>query len=145
MLIFRMLVSSSILLFLIVDTAWSAVDCIAQGTDVSSTTSSLQGKRVVASQGADQWNEEHCSSNGDLIEIARGTGDPIDPTRQVGTWSGEDAGATVTYTYTENASAFTFTVRAETVSPDVGDEIVFCDGNAEVARGTIQASAGVCP
>lgn len=61
----------------------------------------------------DRWQEYH-NPNGTLMEYARGA-DPIDPTRDVGTWTvnnNQTASATITYTYNGGFS-YTYWVNAD--------------------------------
>jgi hypothetical protein len=61
----------------------------------------------------DRWQQYH-NPNGTLTEYARGA-DPIDPTRDVGSWTVNDndsESATITYTY-DGGFSYTYWVNAE--------------------------------
>jgi hypothetical protein len=66
-------------------------------------TSFITGATICAARGSDRWQEFH-ASGGALIDFKRGAGHPVDPTRQVGTWTANDADSTVTHTYGPQSS-----------------------------------------
>ena len=87
----------------------------------------------------DHWQEFHDGqgNNSPLIEWARGT-DPIDPTRQVGTWAapnGNSTTSTVTYNYT-GGDTYIFAVYN-----NGNGTYSFCDGVGASGGGTEQAIA----
>ena len=84
------------------------------GTEVDVATALLD-KGISDSTG----NEVHCS-NGNLVEIAKGVGHAVDPTRVVGTWTAN--GSDVIYNYS-GGDSFTFTVHKN------GSNYNFCRGN----------------
>jgi len=59
----------------------------------------LSGKRVQASGGTEDWNEDHCVG-GDLYRVGDGTA--VDPRVKEGTWT--SASNTATYNYTGGSS-----------------------------------------
>jgi hypothetical protein len=66
-------------------------------------TSFITGATICAARGTDRWQEFHAAgggaSGGALIDFKRGAGHPVDPTRQVGTWTANDTDSTVTHIY----------------------------------------------
>ena len=60
----------------------------------------------------ERWQEFHSGSSGPLIDYKLGPGHPVDPTKQVGTWSASNGvNADVTYNYGPGAT-YTFIVCA---------------------------------
>lgn len=110
--------------------------------------SNLSGKMVCIRNGADtDWeNQEHHNSNGELWEYAKGAADPVDHSRQIGTWTALTSGAggveRIQYSYTE-AGSFTFDVYRDTAASPQG--ILFCEdtGTGVVAVGTLQGSTAI--
>lgn len=104
----------------------------------------LSGKTVCSPAGCSgascQWQEQH-KSGGVLADYKKGAGDPIDPTKDVGTWSVATTGPSngrVTYTYTAGGS-YTYDVK------DNGASYSFCGPNGEF---TFTVKTGVtagCP
>ncbi len=115
-----------------------AVDC--GSTPLTDAVVSLDNTLVcgTAASGSDTWQEEH-HTGGDLREYAQGPGDPIDPSHDVGTWSG--AGGAITYNYTGGPS-YTFSVYADNANPnnpgDLPFNVAFCDGPTLIATATVQ-------
>ena len=74
----------------------------------------LGNKRVEANDpvSGENWKEDHCLGSGALYKVGLGPNDPIDPRKQVGTWTYDNTAATVTYNYDGNpGSKFTWTVK----------------------------------
>jgi len=97
------------------------------------------GTGVGASAG-DQWQEWHqTSSGGTLTEYAKGTGDPVDPTHDVGTWSTSGAGsnAVVTYVY-DGGDSYSFNVHVD------GSTTYFCNDTTEVANAFLLSGQQSC-
>ena len=46
----------------------------------------LNNKRILATGGGEEWNEDHCS-NGNLFKVGVSPDDPVDPRAYRGTWS----------------------------------------------------------
>ncbi len=90
-----------------------------------------------AGQAADRWQEEH-RAGGQLWDYKLGAGHPIDPSKQVGTWS--LAANAVTHAYTGGPS-FVWTVH----SLD-GSTYSFCtgQGGTEVVRAFVTTGTGPC-
>jgi len=80
---------------------------------VSSPTFSLGNFTVCASApNGDRWQEWHqgtqgSATSGTLTEYAKGPADPVDPSHDVGTWSGNSS--SVTYNYS-GGSSYTFEI-----------------------------------
>ena len=66
----------------------------------------LNNKRILATGGGEQWNEDHCS-NSNLFKVGVSDDDPVDPRAYRGTWgiSGSGSNALVTYNYTVGGSS----------------------------------------
>ena len=93
----------------------------------------LQGKTVCAVLGSDRWQEFHDGTSpgpGALFDWKEGPNHPVDPRKQVGTWSiasvtvGNNVREQVTYSYT-GGSSYTYrvcqvgsTYTFQQVSPD---------------------------
>ena len=77
----------------------------------------------VAKSGGGWQNQEQHRNDGALLDYKRGTGDPIDPTVQIGTWSYTDVN--VTYTYYLSAPV-TYSVCSNVKKPGNMDSIGFC-------------------
>ena len=123
-----------VLTSLLAGPAWAQNNC-NQGTSLSGLQTLLTGKTVCAALGNDRWQEYH-QPGGALIDWKKGANDPVDPTKQVGTWtvtsvpvgnSGNTrdtvtynygAGNSYTYYVCQNASSYTFsaTTGATTVT-----------------------------
>lgn len=78
-----------------------AIDC-SNGTllNQNQLPGALTNNTVCAKSGGDSWQEYH-QSGGALIDYKKGQNDPIDPTKQVGTWSivGTGSNTRVHYDY----------------------------------------------
>ena len=133
----RLMVTSIILLAGISGEAMAA--CTAptrvQGTALSTL---ITGKTVCAALGADKWQEQHRAGN-QLWDYKKGPSDPVDPSKQVGTWS--IVANNVTYSYTGGAS-FTYSVH------DDGGTYSFCtapNGSIVVSGATFTGGITSCP
>jgi hypothetical protein len=102
----------------------------------------LLGKVVCGSEvgGTDRWQEEH-RSGGVLFERARGPGDPVDPSREVGQWTtqGPAGDEQVCYTY-GTSGPYCFAV-IENTSPNY----TYCNGTTAVATAAIRSASEPCP
>lgn len=80
----------------------NTLDRVQGGTELQNL---LTGRTVCAQLGNDRWQERHVSG-GALRDYKLGPNHPIDPTKQVGTWSttGSGANTVVTYSYTGGRS-----------------------------------------
>ncbi len=86
-----------------------------------------------------EWQEMH-QAGGALIDYKRGPGDPVDPSKQVGTWSitGIDGrGVYVTYNY-GGGSIFTYSVWDNHDS-----SYSLCSANPEI-KAAIKPGGGAC-
>ncbi|MBZ8138283.1 hypothetical protein CLD22_00010 [Rubrivivax gelatinosus] len=64
--------------------------------------SQIGGKTMCATRGNDRWQEFH-QSGGALIDFKKGPNDPVDPSKQVGTWSLGSSGADTVLTHSYGA------------------------------------------
>jgi len=113
-------------------------------------TTLLSGNTVCVSNAKPGWggweNQEEHLANGDLVDYKKGSSDPVDPTKKVGTWtiSGAGTGTTVNYTYTDasgTSGPFSFTVHSNN-----NVNLSFCDAsNAEKVAATLKSGLGACP
>ncbi len=71
--------------------AGSAGDRIGDSTGELSTYLTNQLFMGSDPGGSDTWQEVHCQ-NGDIFELAKGAGDPVDPSKVVGSWRIIDIG-----------------------------------------------------
>lgn len=103
----------------------------------------LLNKHVCAVRGSDVWRERHDPLD-KLFDIKMGPTDPVDPSKEVGTWKVTGSGASNAVAYTYNvpgAVSFTYKVYETGKKTSLYD---FCDGPAIiVANAKIQT--GVCP
>jgi len=95
---------------------------------------------VCANRGADRWQEFH-RSDGALIDYKKGSTDPIDPTKQVGTWSvtGNGPGTKVNYVYGPN-ERYSYTFHS-----NGSGGYSLCDGSTAISVTLLLNSAGPCP
>ena len=102
----------------------------------------LLGQHVCAVRGSDVWRERHDSPD-KLVDIKKGPSDPVDPQKEVGTWSVTNdggTGAVVTYTYNAFGPAVFSTYKVYKTGPSTYD---FCDDITPaniVANATIQVA-----
>ena len=96
--------------------AEAACTSTSQVTDADALRTLLGGKTLCATRGADRWQEFH-QSGGALIDYKKGPSDPVDPTKQVGTWTvtGNGSGTQVRYNYGQGAS---YTYKVHTIVQD---------------------------
>ncbi len=114
----------------------------------------LKGKLVNASEsgGTDTWQEVHCvtvdelgEESGDIFELAQGPGDPVDPSKVVGTWnvfstSRGGGNEVVCYSYS-GGQRYCFQVYEDSGIYRFYDQ----DGTEEKAFGEIVPYEGSCP
>ena len=106
-------------------------DCTLSSV-VDDADTALSGQLIIDT-GNNTGREVHCPS-GDLVELAKGVGDSVDPTRKVGSWSATDSD--VTYSYS-GGSNFTFELH------EVSGTYYFCDSSGSVkASGSL--TSGSC-
>ncbi len=117
------------------------------GTRNNNLQNILPGNTVCATRASDKWQEQHRGSgtSGALWDFKKGPSDPIDPSRQVGTWSiGGPGNRQVTYTYTAFGSpvSHTFEVHGPTGGP-----YNFCGvgGAQNVLGATVVPGVTSCP
>ena len=131
---------------LFVGPAWAQSNC-NQGSSLAGLQALLSGKTVCAAVGSERWQEYH-QPGGGLVDWKKGPTDPVDPTKQVGTWSvtsvpvgsSSNTRDTVTYNYgtggsytyyvCQNASTYTFAATA---------------GSTVVAGATLLQGQVACP
>jgi hypothetical protein len=109
-------------------------------------TNLIAGQTVCASRSTtERWQEQHRGSgtSGALWDYKKGASDPVDPTKQVGTWS-INLDDTVTYYYTGGPS-YTYTVHSSTTGGN-NPPYSFCTNGAEVVSGaTFKLGESSCP
>lgn len=96
----RLMVTSFVLLAGISGEAM-AVDCgVGSQLTNGAVATAVSDKTVCGILGNQQWQEYH-QPGGSLIDYKKGPGHPVDPTKQVGSWStsGTGASSVVTYNY----------------------------------------------
>ena len=104
----------------------------------SALTTLISGNTVCATRGADKWQEQH-RIGGQLWDFKKGSSDPVDPSKQVGTWG--IASNNVTYSYTGGPS-YTYTVHDE----GGGASYSFCsNGSVVVSGATFKPGNSSCP
>lgn len=131
----RLMVTSIVLLAGISGEAMAA--CTGTPVTGSDLTTLIAGNTVCATGGGEQLQEQH-RAGGELWDYKMGPTDPVDPTKQVGTWIIDTALSTVTYTYTGGPS-YTYSVHGS-------GPYSFCTGSAEVVGGaTFQPDITSCP
>lgn len=109
--------------------AMGAVEAVADcSPSTKELASALVGHSIDASGGGENWKESHCGSgnSGELWKVGAGTA--VDPAVKIGTWS--TSAHDVTYDY-GTGGTYTWTLHK------VGTTYFFCDGNSEVASGTL--------
>ena len=132
------LIASAALLGAIAAPAVADCGSTTQITDPLKLFQTLGNNTVCVSNGSNGWEsqEEHLTvpdaSGYQLFDYKRGNTDPIDPRKQVGSWSisTSDAGTAVTYLYTDGGQTsgpYSFTVHNNT-----DGTISFCSGAKEV-------------
>lgn len=96
--------------------AEAACTSTSQITDASALRTLLAGKTLCATRGTDRWQEFH-QAGGALIDYKKGQTDPVDPTKQVGTWTvtGNGSGTQVRYSYGQGAN---YTYKVHTIVQD---------------------------
>lgn len=96
----------------------------------------LSGNTVCATRGGESWQEEHHSS-GQLWDYKLGDGHPVDPRKQLGSWTitgnGSGANTAVQYSYSDGGT-YTYEVWLNT-----DGSYSFCDA------GTVNLDATVRP
>ena len=104
----------------------------------SALTTLISGQTVCATRGTEKWQEQH-RSDGTLWDYKKGPNDPVDPTKQVGTWSIDTSLNTVTYSYTGGPS-YTYSVHGP-----AGGPYSFCTGGSETVGGATFTGGQSCP
>ena len=147
---------SALILSAAVSDAMAAPASDCGGTRVQNIQAALENKFVCAARvpggNNDTWSEEHgtLTSGGILTEYAKGPGNPVDPRKDVGTWSvttNNTPGAKVNYSYTgDSSSPYTHTLFFLG-----GNSYLFCNnsGLTPIATANITAlpvnTANPCP
>ena len=119
----------------------AAPNCLSSNRVTGSAlTTLISSNTVCATRGTDKWQEQH-RSGAQLWDYKKGSSDPVDPSKQVGTWS--IASNNVTYSYTGGPS-YTYTVHDE----GSGASYSFCTGNGGsvvVSGATFKSGNSSCP
>lgn len=123
----------------------NAGDCTSNAGTPVTDFSVFAGNTVcgTSSTNTDTWQEWHQGSapvGGTLTEYALGSGDPVDPTHDVGSWSATPGTNTITYNYGAG-QVYPFDVYV------IGSTYIFCGtGGAtnEVARATVKGGQQGC-
>ncbi len=95
----------------------------------------LSGKTVCASLGSDKWQEYH-APGGNLIDWKKGPSDPVDPTKQVGTWSITGSGNNAVVNHSYGGTTYSFAVYANKQGNSFIAPFDFC-GPTNVTNATI--------
>lgn len=119
--------------------ALAAADC-SPTTRVTGTnlTNLITGNTVCATRGSDVWQEQH-RAGGQLWDYKMGPGHPIDPTKQVGTWS--IARNFVTYCYT-GGTCYSYSVHGTGAGPY---SFCYANGTEVVSGATFKPGNASCP
>lgn len=111
----------------------------------------LQGNTICVSNGSGGWEsqEEHLVG-GDLYDYKLGDGDPVDPRKNLGTWSvanNNSTDATVTYTYTAFGPATAVgPFKVYRVGDTTSTTYDFCNGTTLSATGSLKSGIeSPCP
>ncbi|NMF90380.1 hypothetical protein [Aromatoleum petrolei] len=134
-----LLVSAALSLVLMPVIAGAACTAASQVTGATTLSNLLANKTLCALRGADRWQEFH-QAGGALIDYKKGPSDPVDPTKQVGTWTvtGNGSGTQVRYNYGQGAS---YTYKVHTIVQDTSYSL--CSG-AEDLVVSMRAGQGPC-
>lgn len=101
----------------------------------SALTTLIAGNTVCATRGAEKWQEQH-RSGGALWDYKKGANDPVDPSKQVGTWS--IASNSLTYAYTGGPS-YTYSIHGS-------GPYSFCASGTEIVSGaSFKTGSSSCP
>lgn len=121
-------VAAVLSLALMPEFASAACTSSSQVTGSATLTTLLAGKTICASRGGDRWQEYH-QAGGALIDYKKGPTDPVDPTKQVGTWTvtGNGSGTQVRYNYGQGAS---YTYKVHTIVQDASYSL--CSGTEDL-------------
>ncbi len=130
----------AVALMLLAETAYA--DCTPPGRlNQTQIGNVLRDNTVCAQRGDESWQEEH-HADGKLWDFKLGDDDPIDPRKQVGTWSitGTGSNTTVTYDYGSGGS-YTYSVWN-----NGGGSYSFCSGGTLEMDFTVTSGTNVgCP
>ncbi|MDO8844321.1 MAG: hypothetical protein Q7U98_12100 [Methylicorpusculum sp.] len=137
---------ASVLLYSISMTGEAMADCTTNRVNGGNTLNSLlSGNTICVAKSGGGWEsqEEHLA-NGQLWDYKLGTGDAVDPRKQLGTWSASNGNnAAVTYTYTAFGTPAAHTYQVYSAG---GSNYDFCKGSTLVASGTLKSGTGAgCP
>lgn len=103
----------------------------------------------VRNQADTGWeNQEHHQLSGDLVEYAQGPGDPVDPTRNIGSWTIVDGAGqtgrrvlTIRYDY-DGGSSYTFDLYRNRDDIGTNRRIAFCEPGAGTSLITLGVRRG---
>lgn len=96
------------------------------------------GNTVCASRNGEKWQEQH-RAGGQLWDYKMGPGHPIDPSKQVGTWS--ISRNFVTYCYTGD-KCYSYSVHGTGTG---AYDFCFANGKLEVSGATFKPGLQSCP
>lgn len=111
----------------------------SEGRKGAALTNLITGNTVCATRGAEMWQEQH-RAGGDLWNYKGGPGHPVDPSKQVGTWS--IARNFVTYCYT-GGTCYSYSVHGSGFGP-----YSFCtrvNGTEVVSGAMFKPGSSSCP
>jgi len=142
----RYLLASLICLPLFASAA--SAQCVT-GTQVNQLQQLLQGNTVCGVRGNDRWQEQHrgTGNSGALWDYKRGPNDPVDPSKELGTWAIEGTGndRIIRYTYTAFGPAESYTFAVYDAG---GGTYNFCGAGAspgtDVTGATVRTGSTSC-
>jgi hypothetical protein len=117
-------------------------DCSGPSLNQVQLQNTLSGMTVCATRGDEKWQEQHQGSGGGaLVDYKKGPSDPVDPSKEVGSWniSGTGTNAVVNYNYSGGGT------YSYAVLDNKDGTYSFCgNGTGEEIVATI-VPAGPCP
>jgi hypothetical protein len=139
---FPIIITGAIVFGLMAEGAVAA--CPASGrTPVANLSTFLLGKTACVGSPGNWTNQEEHRTGGVLADYKKGPGDPIDPTKTIGTWAVSTSGDVVTYNYGASGP-YSFNLYS-----NVDGTYDFCNagpGSAnDVSNVMLQNSFGGCP
>ena len=97
------------------------------------------GNTLCMSRGTERWQEFH-QSGGALIDYKKGSNDPIDPTKLVGTWSITGTGSNAMLVHTYGNSSYSWQVCGVSGGP-----YTLTGSGGTLTGGTVLAGQHPCP
>lgn len=108
----------------------------------TSASSLLNGNTACSPAGCSgtgcSWQEQH-RTNGELWDFKKGSGDPVDPTSKVGTWSVAATGK-VTHSYNAGGGSFVYDIKN-----NGNGTYSFCGTPGEIVLSIKTGVAAGCP